>query len=174
MVPLSDYATVSEEDSLVKAFKVLKQARDDEKFIYKHRAVLVYDKDENVVGKVSIRDFLKAIEPKYNKFEDSDSSGGIGLSRFGLSQKFLNAMVENFNLWEESLEDLVKKSLNLKVKDFMYSPSREEYIDIDSSLSGVVHQFIMGSHQSLLVLDKGKVVGILRLTDVFNLVAEML
>ncbi len=57
MVPLSDYATVSEEDSLVKAFKVLKQARDDEKFIYKHRAVLVYDKDENVVGKVSIRDF---------------------------------------------------------------------------------------------------------------------
>ncbi|MFH2059738.1 MAG: CBS domain-containing protein [Pseudomonadota bacterium] len=174
MIPLSDYATVSEEDNLATAIKVLKEARDDTKYKYKHRAVLVYDKDNNISGKMSLRCILKALEPKYRQFEHPDSNGSIGLSRFGFNNDFLTSLLENLSLWDETLEELVKKASKLKVKTLMYSPSNGEYVDEDAPITEAVHQFILGCHQSILVMKKDKVVGILRLSDVFDLVCEIL
>ena len=76
MVPLDEYATVSEEASLWEALLALEQAQ--EKFDtnhYRHRAVLVLDKQKQVVGKISQMDAIKALEPKYNQ---------IGGARFEL------------------------------------------------------------------------------------------
>ena len=42
-----------------------------------------------------------------------------------------------------------------------------EYVSEDSSLDVAIHQLIIGHHQSLLVTSGKKIVGILRLTDVF-------
>jgi len=54
MIPLSEYATVNEEDTLEKAIKTLYHSQKilscDE---YKHRAVLVFDDTGNIIGKVS-------------------------------------------------------------------------------------------------------------------------
>lgn len=174
MIPLSDYAIVSEEETLANAIKKLKQAQKDTKLRHKHRAVLVYDKGNNITGKVSIFDVLKALEPKYRQFEHSDNDGSIGLSRFGFNNEFLNSLLDNFNLWDETLEELVKKASQLKVKDIMYTPGKGEYVDEESQLSEAVHQFILGCHQSLLVLKKDKVIGILRLADIFDLVCDIL
>ena len=174
MIALSDYALVSEEDKLSKAVKVLKLARDDTKYKYKHRAVLAYDKDNNITGKVSLRCILKALEPKYRQFENPENIGSIGLSRFGFDNDFLSSHVENLSLWDETLEELVKKASKLKVKDIMYTPSNGEYVNEDAPISEAVHQFIMGCHQSLLVLKDKKVVGIIRLSDVFELVSEII
>jgi CBS domain-containing protein len=174
MIALSDYALVSEEDNLATAIKVLKQARDDKRYKYKHRAVLVYDKDNNIIGKVSLRCILKALEPKYRKFEHPDNNGSIGLSRFGFNEEFLNSPVEDLSLWDETLEELVKKASKLKVNKIMYTPSNGEYVNEDAPIAEAVHQFILGCHQSLLVLKEKKVVGIIRLSDVFELVSEII
>ncbi len=174
MIALSDYALVSEDDKLANAVKVLKQARDDAKYKYKHRAVLVYDKDNNITGKVSLRCILKALEPKYRQFEHPEKIGSIGLSRFGFNNDFLSSLVENLSLWDETLEELVKKASKLKVSEIMYTPSNGEYVNEDAPISEAVHQFILGCHQSLLVLKEDKVVGIIRLSDVFELVSEII
>ena len=174
MIPLSEYATVSEEDSIVHAIKALKNAQKDTKQQYKHRAVLVYDKNKQISGKMSMFDILKALEPKYRQFEHTDNTGRMGLSRFGLSHEFLNSLIENFTLWDETLEELVKKASNLQVKEVMYKPTEGEYIDEEVPVAEAVHQFILGCHQSLLVRKNNKVVGIIRLIDVFNLVSEIL
>jgi predicted transcriptional regulator len=50
----------------------------------------------------------------------------------------------------------------------MYTPSEGEYIEADASLCEAVHMLVMGHHQSLLVTRDKKIVGILRLTDVFK------
>lgn len=174
MISISDYATVSEDDTLARAIKELKKARDDNRYKYKHRAVLAYGKDGNITGKVSMRCILKALEPKYRQFEHPDDTGSIGLSRFGFSNKFLVSLLEDLSLWDETLEELVKKAANLKVKNIMYTPSNGEYVDEDAPVAEAVHQFILGCHQSLLVLKGGRVVGVIRLSDLFDLVSEIL
>ncbi len=174
MIPLSDYATVSEEDTLATAINTLKNARENKKYQYKHRAVLVYGKEGHITGKLSFRYILKSLEPKYRQFEHPGDHGSIELSRFGFNNDFLSSLLENFSLWDETLEELVKKASKRKVKELMYTPSKGEYIDEDAPIAEAVHQFILGCHQSILVVKKGKVVGILRLVDVFSLVCEIL
>lgn len=174
MIALSDYATVSENDTLAVAIKTLKKAREDSKYVHKHRAVLVFDKKQNIVGKVSIRCILQSLEPKYCQLEHQDTKGSLGASRFGFSEHFLNSLIENFCLWDETLEELVKKASKLKIKDIMYTISNGEFVDEEASVAAAVHQFILGSHQSLLVTKDKKVVGILRLVDLFDLVSAVL
>ena len=50
---------------------------------YRHRAVLIYDKNDNIIGKVSQLDVLRALEPKYEAMGIPGS-----LSRFGLTKRF--------------------------------------------------------------------------------------
>ncbi len=175
MIPLSEYATVNEEDTLEKAIKTLYHSQKilscDE---YKHRAVLVFDDTGNIIGKVSPLDVLRAIEPKYSQFGRSDYLGKMGLSRFGLSPDFLHSLIENYSLWDESCDTLVKKAKKRKVKEIMSTQQEGEYVDEDISVPEAVHQFILGQHQSLLVLKNDKVVGILRLCDIFKLICDLI
>jgi CBS domain-containing protein len=174
MVALSDYATVSENDTLATAIQRLAENRQDDNFTCKHRSVLALNKDGHVTGKISLRDILKALEPKYKHFEHPEHSGSIGLSRFGLNQTFLDSLLDNFDLWDESLEELVKKAAPIIVKEVMYKPGSGEHVDIDAPLAEAIHQFILGCHQSLLVLENDRVVGVLRLSDMFDLVADLI
>ena len=64
-------------------------------------------------------------------------------------------------------EDACRKAAQAKVKKFMYSPSEGEYVEEDASLDVAIHRLVMGHHQSLLVTKGEKIVGILKLTDVF-------
>jgi len=175
MIPLSEYATVQEEDTLKMAIKALQetQKHNDPKS-YKHRAVLVFDKDKNIVGKISALDVLRALEPKYCQIGQPEKMSKMGLSRFGLSNDFLSSMMEQYCLWEDSLEDLIKTASKLKAKDIMYSLEEGEYVDESASISDAIHQLILGHHQSLLVSKANKVIGILRLSDVFNLVCDIM
>jgi len=173
MIPLSDYATVSQDASLADAIKALKKAQTDTKFNHKHRAVLAFDNNNTVVGKLGIREILKALEPKYRQFEHAEDTTSIGLSRFGFNMEFLTSLVDKLELWDETMEELIQKSRGLKVRNIMYTPSKGEYVSENAPIAEAVHQFILGCHQSLLVVDKDVVVGILRLADIFDLVCEL-
>ena len=175
MIPLTDYTTVNENDTLEKAVKMLCLSQKGLAIdAYKHRAILVYNETGEISGKVSIFDILRALEPKYSQFGHSDHLSKIGLSRFGFSNNFLHSLVENYSLWDESCESLVKKAKNRKVKDIMYSPQEGEYVSEDVAVPEAIHQFILGHHQSLLVLRQDKVVGILKLSDVFKLICDLI
>ncbi len=174
MIPLSDYATISEDETLKHAIRELMEAQKDSKYTRKHRAVLAYDKNNNITGKLSIRAIFKALEPKYRQFEHADNMESIGLSRFGFNESFLHSLVDNFNLWDETLEELVKKASSQKVKDVMYTPGNGEFVNEDSPIAEAVHQFILGCHQSLLVVKDDDVVGIIRLIDLLDLVSDII
>ena len=175
MIPLSEYAVVNEDESLKDAIKILFETQKEISCTeYKHRAVLVRNAAKRIVGKVGPLDLLRALEPKYSKIGRPEQLSKIGLSRFGLSNEFLNSMVEHYNLWDEKCDVLVRKASKLKVKDIMYTPGEGEYVNDDTPVSEAIHQFILGHHQSLLVLKKKRVIGVLRLTDVFKLICDLM
>ena len=164
MVPLAEYATVSEDATLRDVLLSLEKAQQEfDQTRYRHRAVLVYDKKNRIVGKVSQLDALKALEPRYEQIQDARS-----VSRFGYSPQFLKNMLVQFNLWDKPLDDICKKAGRTIVKDFMYTPTEGEYIEENATLDAAIHQLVMGHHQSLLVTREGCIVGILRVTDVFR------
>jgi len=163
MLPLAEYATVSQEATLFEAVMVLEKAQEKfDQSRYPHRAVLIYDKNDNIVGKVSQLDILRALEPKYETLGIPGS-----LSRFGLTKRFQKTMLEELRFWDKPMDDICKKAARKKVKEFMYTPGEGEYINEDSSMDKAINQLVMGHHQSLLVMKGDKIVGILRKTDVF-------
>jgi CBS domain-containing protein len=165
MVPLSEYATVSEDATLYDAVLALEKAQEkfeDKHTRYRHRAVLILDKTGQVVGKLSQMDLLKALEPKYQGMLE-----GRGPQRFGFTKKFMQSILKEYNLFADPLEDICRKAGGKNVKEFMYTPGEGEYATENAPLGEAIHQLIMGHHQSLLVTRDDKIVGILRLTDVF-------
>ena len=170
MVPLAKYATVPETATMFEAVMALEKAQEEfDQTRYRHRAVLVYDKNKQIVGKVSQLDILKALEPKYEQIEDTKS-----ISRLGYSRQFLKKMMDQFNLWNKPLDDICKKASSMKVKDFMYTPTEGEYIEESATLDQGIHQLIIGHHQSLLVTREKDIVGVLRVTDVFKEVCNII
>jgi len=165
MVPLSEYATVSEDATLYEAVLALEKAQEkfeDKHTRYRHRAILILDKNQKVVGKLSQLDVLKALEPKYQ-----DMLEGRGSQRFGFSKQFMKSMLQQYHLFANPLEDICRKAGEKNVKEFMYAPGEGEYVEDNATLAQAIHQLVMGHHQSLLVTRDNKIVGILRLTDVF-------
>jgi CBS domain-containing protein len=165
MVPLSEYATVTEEATLYEAVLALERAQEnfeDKHTRYRHRAILVLDKDNMVVGKLSQLDVLRSLEPKYNEI-----SQGEGMHRYGFTKQFTKSILEDYHLFAGPLKDICRKAGEQNVRTFMKTPTEGEYISEDGSLDVAIHQLIIGNHQSLLVTRGKKIVGVLRQTDVF-------
>jgi len=165
MVPLAEYAVVSDAATLLEAVNELEAAQH--RFCenrYKHRAILVTDADGQVIGKLSANDVLMGLEPGYRNVASK-----MKLSHWELSEQTIRGMMSDYQLWDKPLEDICRKAVQIKVKDIMYTPSSGEYVDQDATLDEAIHQLVIGRHQSLLVVDaQRRVVGILRLTDVFT------
>jgi CBS domain-containing protein len=169
MVPLAEYATVPEDATLYDAVLALEkaQAEFDETRYYRHRAVLIYDKEENIVGKLSQLDMLKALEPKYEQITQKR-----GPHRFGFTKDYLKSMYDELGLWDKPLNNLCQKAAQKKVKNMMYTPAEGEYVAEDTMLDTAIHQLVVGHHHSLLVTRDEEIVGILRVGDVFREVCQ--
>jgi CBS domain-containing protein len=166
MLPLDHYAVVTEDSTLLEAFEMLEKAQEKlEQGRQPHRAVLVVNKANKVVGRLGHLGFLKALEPKYKKFGDLHT-----VSRSGFSAEFLSSMMESFEVWQDNPEILRRRAQQVKVKDAMH-PVKES-IDEDASLGEAMHRIIMWQTLSVLVHSGNKIVGILRLSDLFDEVAE--
>lgn len=163
MVPISEYATVAENATLYDAVMALEKAQEEfDHNKYRHRAVLVLDHKKHVIGKLSQLDVLHAIEPKSAKINEID-----GISRFGFSEPFINAMREKYRLKGPLIRNALDTAMNTKVIDCMQAPSEGEYVEETASLDTAIHQLVMGTHLSLLVTRGNDIVGILRMSDVF-------
>lgn len=169
MVSISDYATVYEEATLFEALLALEKAHEKlDPSTHRHRAILILDKKDRVVGKLSQWDVLKALEPKYRQIEDLEK-----ISRAGFSPQFLKSMLDQHALWNKPLMDVCRAGGTNKVKDVMYKPAEGEYINENAPLGEAINQLVVGQFLSLLVVDdENKIIGILKLIDVFDEVYE--
>ncbi|MEK6193648.1 MAG: CBS domain-containing protein [Deltaproteobacteria bacterium] len=163
MVPISEYATVSQGSTLSEAVSALEKAQEDYNHThYRHRAVLVLDNNKQVIGKLSQMDFLRSLEPRDEKIERIKE-----IRKFGFSSKSIALQQEQYHQQMPSSSDMFAKAIKLKVEDFMQTPSEGEFVNENTSLNTAVHQLITGHHLSLLVTQKKKIVGVLRMSDVF-------
>jgi len=174
MVSIENYVTVYEDVTVGEALRVLVKIRDKyqaEGKEYKPRQLVVLDKDNRVVGMLNQMDVVSSLEPKYRTSSGDQAIKHISAS--GISPLLLKEMMQWYSLWGESFSDRCKKVITMNIKDCMRSPRQDEYIAERESLETAVHQMIMGRHTALLVTRDDQVIGILRLSDIFDQIAHI-
>jgi CBS domain-containing protein len=157
MVPLEEYSRVSEDASLFDAIQALERALlgpSADPLRPKDRAVLVQGMDGQVIGKLSLWDVLRGLEPRY---EDP-----------------IEVIIDDYFLWTHAMfVNLSEKAKAIKATDLLRQLTQNEMIKEDAPLDVAVHQLVRDRLLSLLVLRGDRVVGVLRLSDVFRAVSEM-
>ncbi len=167
MIPILDYGTVQKENTLVEVLRYLEQARKSENE-HAHRDAIVVDAKGVFIGKVTMIDVFRALEPNYAKVEQQQEKGV-------LTGDFVMNAAKDFNLWIEPTQTICERGGCLLVSDVMHTPEKIEYIEETATLENALHLYVMGIHQPLIVNDKdGIVTGLLRFGDVFEVVRQRL
>ena len=167
MIPILNYVTVQKENSLVEVLQSLELTRKSENE-HAHRDAIVGDAKGVVIGKDTMIDVFRALEPNYAKFEKRQQKGA-------LTADFVMKAVKDFNLWIEPTQTICDRGSRLTVADVMHTPEKAEYVNETDTLEKAMHLFVMGVHQPLIVKNAdGLVTGLLRFGDVFESVRQRL
>ncbi len=160
MIPIPRYVTVKKTDTLIDVLQALDGARKSE-VEHAHRDAIVTDENGEFVGKVTMLDIFKALEPNYKKLDERSSKGA-------LTQEFVLKAVKDFNLWVEPMQDVCSRGSHKFVSDVMHVPEGADYMSGEDSLELALHKYVMGVHQPLIVKAGDAVIGVLRFGDVFE------
>ena len=115
------------------------------------------------LGRVSQLDLIIGLETGYRKMGDLK-----GVTHSGFSPEFIRSMMKKYELWQRPLDEICGKAPTLKSRTSWSHPRKARSWMRRAALNEAIHLLVMGRHQSLLVLEKGMIVGILRLSDVFG------
>ena len=168
MHPLSEYATVSGDATIRDAIEALDKAQlalcGNR---HHHRAVLVLDDNDEVIGKLSYWAILRKLEPKFLNTDEL-----VELSKASFTADYMEELEESLTGFLGNLTALCKKASGAKAKDAMVPVGT--LIDENESLVSAIHHLVLTHEQSLLATRNGKIVGTLRLSDVFQEVADFI
>ena len=166
MIPISDYVTVKKNNNLTDVLQAIEQKRKAEQG-RAHRDAIVVDKGGKFVGKVTMIDIFRALEPNYRKVRREQK-------KQTLTDDFVKKAVKEFKLWLEPIKDVCERGSKITVADAMHTPEDSEYIQESDTLEKAINCYVMGIHQPLIVKNGDTVTGLLRFGDVFETVRESL
>jgi CBS domain containing-hemolysin-like protein len=158
MAPISEYTAISQEATLHEAILALKTCQEKSEPV-----ILVHNGRQKLIGVITRLDVLRGLEHAYKEIGDLRH-----VSHSGFSPEFIKSLIKQYGFWQRPLGEICNKSVDTKIKDFMYTPDEGEFVDQDASLDEAIHQLIMGNHHNLLITRGLEIVGILRLRDMFN------
>jgi len=164
MIPISNYVTVEQSDSLVGVLQALEAALQS-KSEHAHRDAIVVDENGVFTGKVTMLDLFRAMEPNYKEV-DLHQKKGV------LTEDFVMKSVKDFALWMEPTKSICERGVSLRVSEVMHTPEKTEYIQEDDTLEKALHLYVMEVHQPLIVKNGNTVTGILRFGDLFETIRK--
>jgi predicted transcriptional regulator len=112
----------------------------------------------------------RRLSPNTAGLKDLESLEGL----YGFKEDAFRRMMTEHGLWKQPIDDICRKAATLTVKDIMRTPTQGEYVAENATLNEAVHQLILGHHQSLLVTRGAEIVGVLRLSDVFHRIGDLM
>jgi hypothetical protein len=132
-----------------------------------HRDAIVVDDAGTFLGKVTMIDIFRALEPNYKKMMSGNTAGT-------LTSAFVMKAVKEFNLWMEPETNICQRGASRTVADVMHTPKSIEYLQEDDTLEKALNLYVMEVHQPLIVKKGETVTGILRFGDMFEVVRREL
>jgi len=131
------------------------------------RTVLVLDDDQHVVGKLTYWSILRRIEPGFLRCSEC-----VMLSRVCLSPE----VIESLNTWlsgfANNLSMMCAEAAKTRARDAMIPVAGS--VDGDTSLPDAIHELVSKDLQMVPVRTNGETVGILRASDVFEEIGDLI
>jgi CBS domain-containing protein len=157
LVPISDYPNIGDGASVKDAFLILKNNFEKGKG---YRSILVLDERNQLKGVLSLADLIKAVEPQFLKVTKPDAYQGISVGYPALSL-----------IWQELFSEECKEEAKKPVKEVM-APVQAT-VTLEDPIAKAAYLLIMTNSRVLPVLDKDKVIGVVRLVDVFKEITDV-
>ena len=168
MVPLDDVPTVRDEETLADAVRRLDAAQTRRpEGRSKYRAVLVVDDRGRVVGKLGHLAFLKAFEPGFERPLDL-----ARLDRAGVDPDLVESISGHLRFWQDDLGSCCRRAAHLLVRDVMH-PVDHSLVE-DTPLLVAISTLTRLQTLSIPVRRGERVVGLLRLADLYDVIAELI
>jgi CBS domain-containing protein len=170
LVPLSEYAVTAPERTLAEAVPTLRklycQVEDGKCTEAGHRSILVLDGSGTLVGILDFKSILRILMPEI--------AGGVTekLEALGISVAFAQAGTADLDEARLSFRARVLKNAETRVGDVMLKIRGT--IDADADLMEALKLMFKNKITVLPVYSNGKIVGVLRESDLFLTVAEIL
>jgi hypothetical protein len=165
MIPISKYVTVKKTDTLVDVLQALELARNENERA--HRDAIVVDAGGTFLGKVTMIDIFRTLEPNYKKMAGQVKEGT-------LTKAWVMKAVKAFNLWSEPEADICQRGARKTVAEVMHTPRSVEFLQEEDTLEKALNLYVMGIHQPLIVKRGETVTGVLRFGDMFEVVRKEL
>lgn len=167
MIPISEFVTVPQNANLYEIF----QAIDEDKGTVRgctHAPldVVVVNVRGDLVGKVTMLDVIRAMEPHYHRVLTKRSTHDT------VTHGYLSKVFKEHNLWPELLHSICKTAVDLTAGDIMHTPAPDEYVDEEDSLEVALHRYIVGIRQSLLVRKGKEITGLICFADMFEVIKQ--
>lgn len=152
LVPLTEYPSIRDNATLRDAFAVLQSAFSGDK---RFRHLLVLDASGQLVGLLGIQDILHGVFPDYLRTGEKHHFEG--------AQPDFPALTL---IWQETCATQCKEAAKHPIRDFMGAVPNTVKPDDPITLAA----YLMVTHNSsmLPVVDREKIIGAVRMTDVFN------
>ena len=176
MCPIEDYEFVDVETSLCDALALLKKnhqkAQADSKRAF-HKTMFVKDGSGKIVGKLSAYDLTKGLVPEpAKKHMISRSFYSVLSSRALEVADEVHDMQQRFKWLHSTFGELIQQESRKKVKDIM-SPAYPLLTEEDTINKAIYIMFKENIRQPMVTRD-GKVVGVVRLLEIFEELLEVL
>ncbi len=164
MIPLTDYPHIPYWFTIKQAVSILKKAAEDSQTKVEPWIVLVFDEKYQLMGLVGLRDLLRGIEPRFLRRPEAVHFQGA---------KQLEADTGLAILWKDLFGRGSREEANKPVSEVMV-PIRAT-LNATDPIAKAVYVMVQTDMEVLPVMEGGKVVGIIRMIDIFkDLTAEVL
>ncbi len=152
MIPLNDYLTVYEDDSIYKAVRVFKiSMHNDAGRCYGNHELLVIDNENNYTGILTLQDLLKAVE---------------------LKEHYNDPWLRSAS-WSWFFIKRIRDAEGMKVKEFM-RPIFSVTVSADDDIRNAVKTMFNSDENFVPVLENSVPVGVIRSVDLFWVIDDLL
>jgi Mg/Co/Ni transporter MgtE len=163
MIPIEAYPHISASSSICDAMSLMRTSLADER---KFRTILVIDEYQHLLGYLSLRDLIRAVGPRYLRKEAPNYRGHQPFQ--GISTD-LTALAL---IWQEGFSVKIREEAQKPVKEVMTLIERT--VSPEDSFAKCTYLMLVQNELIIPVAESERVIGVIRLVDIFELIADTL
>lgn len=151
--PLGDFPHIHQTATVREAFALLHLQHTSGGWRYRH--LMVFDDRETLMGIISLRDLLRALMPQYLKTNLASQYSGPLPDDASLSV-----------IWQQSFQAQCEYLAEAKISAYMTTVL--DTVQADAPLTRAAYLMVAHRVDMLPVLEGDRVVGVVRIVDIFN------
>jgi len=162
-ISLTDYPHIDSSSSVCKAIVLMHSSLTES---HKYRTILVTDEQQHLMGYLSVRDLIRAVGPPYLRKKAPQIQGHQPFQT--IDQDFAALSL----IWQEGFTEKIREEAKRPVAEVMTLVDKT--VTMDDHFAKCIHLMLAQNVLILPVVEDEKVVGVVRLIDAFELIADNL